>query len=142
MSPNPQRRNRPRPARGVVLIEVMVSILIFVFGMLGVVALQTNMVRAQTSAKARADAAYLANQIVGSMWGDIAHLSQYDTASTCDGYARCATWLAAVASALPAGTAEVTPDAATGLVSVTIRWGLPGEEAHSFSTKTHVHTAL
>jgi type IV pilus assembly protein PilV len=140
--PRVLKRRQVRESAGFVLIEVLVSILIFVFGLLAVVGLQANMIRAQTSAKMRGDATFLANEIVGVMWGDIGQLTNYDTASSrCSGYARCSTWLAEVAAALPGGTAAVVPDPVSGQVQITLSWTVPGEDPHAYTTQTNVHPA-
>jgi type IV pilus assembly protein PilV len=54
--------------RGFTLIEVMVSLLIFSFGVLGVVGMQARAVQFSTQAGDRARAALLANEIVAKMW--------------------------------------------------------------------------
>lgn len=53
---------------GALLIEVLVSILIFSVGILGVVGLQASAVRASTDAKYRSEAGLLANELIGKMW--------------------------------------------------------------------------
>lgn len=54
--------------RGSVLLEALISILIFSLGILALVSMQTATARSTIDAKYRADAAFLANQIVGSIW--------------------------------------------------------------------------
>ena len=68
--------------RGVMLVEALVAVLVFIVGVLGIIGLQAKMVTNVSEAKYRSDAAYLANQIVGRMWVDQANLSQYDTTNT------------------------------------------------------------
>lgn len=126
-----------RPQRGIVLLEALVAILIFVIGVLGVVGLQSSMTKAQTSAKFRGDASYLASQLVGTMWGDIPNLARYATAQ-CASYARCNDWQAKVATLLPGGTVVVAVD--NGLVTVTISWSVPGEGLHNYTTATAIRT--
>lgn len=53
---------------GVALLEALVSILIFSLGILALVGLQSTMIRTSIDAKHRADAATLANQMIGAMW--------------------------------------------------------------------------
>lgn len=50
------------------LIEVLVSVLIFSVGLLGIVGMQAAAAKASTNAKYRSDAALLANEIIGKMW--------------------------------------------------------------------------
>ena len=62
---------------GVMLLEALIGILIFSIGILAVVGLQSLSVKNQADAKYRADASYLANQIIGQMWADRANLALY-----------------------------------------------------------------
>jgi len=136
------RRARPRPgdSRGVVLIEVLVALLLFMLGVLGMVGLQGSMTRAQTDSKVRADAAYLASELIGRMWSDLTNVATYD-GSGCATQVRCKEWQDKVASGLPRGIGAVTVDATTGDVSVTITWTMPGGEAHQYVTQTTIAKA-
>ena len=98
---------------GFAMLEALVALLICAMGVLGVVGLQGAMTRAQTSATFRAEAAFLAQQLLGEMWTDRANLASYATAS-CG--AACADWRARVAARLPSGqaTVTVTPAVLTG----------------------------
>jgi type IV pilus assembly protein PilV len=133
---NTLHSRRRRQARGYMLIEVLVSFLIFSVGVLALVGLQARMGRAQTAAKARADASYLANELVGVMWSDMSHLSSY---SACASYARCLDWQNKVAASLPAGTGTVVSvDAATGAVSIQIQWRQGSDDTHTYTTTARV----
>ena len=50
------------------LIEVLVSLLIFSFGFLGLIGMQARAVQLSTDAEDRSRAALLANDIVTTMW--------------------------------------------------------------------------
>lgn len=139
------RRNQ----RGFLLLEALVAILIFSIGVLGLVGLQASMTKAQTGSKYRADAAFLAQRLVGSMWIDRNGLDNYDTGGGCAAHARCNQWLAEVASTLPGGTATIAvttlPGSSPGLVTsadiaIAIDWTLPGEETHRYTTVSAVAT--
>jgi type IV pilus assembly protein PilV len=121
--------------RGFALLEVLVALLITAIGVLGVVGLQGAMTRAQTSTTFRGEAAYLAQQLIGGMWVDRNNLATYATAN-CG--ARCADWQDRVASRLPGGTSTVTVNAATGVVTIEIRWTAPGEASNRFTTATTI----
>ncbi|MBT9500437.1 MAG: pilus assembly protein PilV [Burkholderiaceae bacterium] len=107
---------------GVALVEALVGMLIFAFGVLGLVGLQASMTRAQTTAKIRADAAYLANDLFALVQTDhITRLSLYSDAS-CAGYVRCADWKRKVEATLPSAEIVLVGDAGTGTVNVTLTW--------------------
>lgn len=126
-----------RKQGGVALIEALVAILIFSFGVLSVVGLQASMTRAQSSSKFRADAAYLASELVGIMWSDLPNLGNYTTAG-CSSYSRCNDWSAKVAKVLPGGAVTLT--SANGLVTINITWATPGEGTHTYATATAIRT--
>lgn len=124
-----------RAVQGFMLIEALVALLIFAFGVLGLVGLQATMTKAQSTSKYRADASFLAQQVLGTMWSDSPNLANYATAN-CTGYARCNSWAAKVASTLPGGTAAVTVVATD--VTVAITWTQPNEGSHSYTTRTTI----
>lgn len=106
------RAKTPR-SRGYVLIEVLVSILIFTIGVLGLVSIQSQSVKVAQEAKLRADAVFAANEILGKMWVDRANLASYAGNTTI--------------AALPSGNANVAVSGA--VVTVTITWRPPGTSA-------------
>ena len=138
MKRNSLRPIQRREAGGFVLIEALVALLIFSFGVLGVIGLQAAMTKAQTSSKYRADASFLAQHLVGSIWADRPNIAQYATAQ-CSSNARCNDWSAKVASLLPGGTSTVTVNAASGVVTILIRWTPPNEETHSYTASTTIN---
>jgi type IV pilus assembly protein PilV len=123
--------------RGFALIEALIAILIFSLGALGLLGLQVSMMRATSGAKYRADAAYLANDLVGTMWVDAANLTAYR--DSCASHAPCNAWTTKVAATLPGGTADLAIDPVTGRVGITINWTVPTEGAHVFSTTTAIN---
>ena len=65
------KRQRPLPKRsqrGVALIEVLVSILLFTLGILGLIGLQSRAIGFSVDAEDRNRAALLANEIASVMW--------------------------------------------------------------------------
>jgi type IV pilus assembly protein PilV len=130
--------NHARRSAGFALIEVMVAVLLFAIGILGLVGLQASMTQAQTDSKVRADAANLVDELATLMWAEVgnkavmANLADYTT-SGCVSNARCGAWLSKVGKALPGGTLSdlaVTNTANTydenhGSVTVTLTWKLP-----------------
>ena len=127
--------SRRRSSRGAALIESLIGILIFAFGVIGIIGLQAAMTRAQGAAKFRADANNLGSEMFGIMWADRANIDKYVDGS-CAGYAPCAEWAAKVNTLLPGGAVSVDHASATGIVDVTLTWSTPAEGTH-----THVLTS-
>lgn len=125
--------------RGIALIEALVAILIFAFGIIGLVGLQMAMTRAQGTAKFRADAANLGSQVLGLMWADRGNLAKYDSASQCAGYNPCKEWRASVASALPGGGSQISVTPATGVVALTVTWTTAAEGTHTHVLTTSIN---
>ena len=140
-----------RASRGFMLIEALVALLIFSFGVLGIIGLQASMTKAQTQSKFRADASLLAQRLVGTMWTDRTTLVNYATAN-CAAHGRCNQWRTDVAAALPGGVARIAvaavPDGvltvASGAlpigsvvaanVTIEIDWTPPNEQTHTYTT--------
>ncbi|MFI4927016.1 MAG: hypothetical protein ACHP7E_04930, partial [Burkholderiales bacterium] len=88
------------------LIEAVIAILIFSIGILGIVGLQATAIQQSSDARYRAQAAELAQQLLGQMWtGDRTAAvlqSQYNCTPPCagagTGYQK---WNAQVSAALP-----------------------------------------
>jgi type IV pilus assembly protein PilV len=133
----------PTREAGATLIESLVAILIFSFGLLGLIGLQAASIKNTAEAKYRADAAYLANQIIGEMWSDNpANLASYahnptaggtpcTPAAAASGNAKVTTWLGNINSSLPGAAStmqQIVVNAGTGQVTVTVCW-LPAQEA-------------
>ncbi len=136
------------------LIEVLISVLVFSLGVLTIVGLQAASVQQSTKAKYRADATLLANDLVGRMWVTD---RKFETLS--EGFATggggYAQWLENVAAALPGAAdnpPEVTVESVDGggappsdpssLVTITMRWKPPqdaaGDPPHSLTVVTRI----
>lgn len=112
---------RRRPAqRGVMLIEVLVSILIFSFGILGTVALYARAVQYSTNAEDRSRAALLANEMSSAML--LRGTNDVANAALSGDYADWQTRVAATAAGgLPSGAGTVGA-VAGGTATITITW--------------------
>jgi type IV pilus assembly protein PilV len=122
------RRKTRRHQTGVALIEVMVSLLIFSLGVLGMVAMQGKAISYAVDAEDRSRAALLANEIVAAMW-----LEGTDNPSIKTG------WIARVknpaVSGLPnADDPTVETDADTKITTVTITWRAPSKASSEKNT--------
>jgi type IV pilus assembly protein PilV len=126
--------------KGSALIEALVAMLIFAFGVLGFVGLQGAMLRSQSDAKLRTDAAFLADQVIGLASSDRPNLASYVTSpGTVCAYAKCTDWVNKVGNSLPAGQATVTYTAATGAFSITLAWTMPDGTSHQFVVATSIN---
>lgn len=127
-------RGRARSQNGSSLIEALVAVMIFSFGVLGLAGLQGVMLRNQTDAKYRTDAAFMANEVMGLAWTDRANLTLYGTTPTAVcGHPKCADWVAKVGRGLPGGKATVLYTASSGDFVVTVAWTMP-DGAHQYVT--------
>lgn len=147
-----------RPQSGVMLLEVLIALLIFALGVLGLVGLQANAVKQSGQAKYRTDATLLANELIGQMWVTNRTYATLNTAfSSATNGASYLTWKAKVTANLPgastypptvvvtqiapladilgAASAPSTRPPSTR-VTITMRWKAPGEPtadpAHTF----------
>ena len=115
--------------------------LLFSIGILGLIRLQAIAIQSTAEARYRAEANFLANQLVSTLWLDQANLSQYahfaqsinchpaGTASVLASQAssELARWLAAVEKTLPRATAgqqQITVNADNS-VDITLCWHPP-----------------
>lgn len=119
----------PRPQSGSYLLEALVAILIFAFGVLGLIGLLGNSIRVTNDARYRSEAANLASAMIADMWTMTA--PSIDTEFAPSG-TRLASWTTKAASLLPgpyAPEVAVTPGFSTESRTVEVRvyWQLPGE---------------
>lgn len=120
---NANRFVRRRGQRGMTLIEVLISILVFSIGMLGMVAMQARAIQYSGDSEDRTRAAMLANDIVASMW---------TLGTVAPDAATLAAWVSRVqdpAVGLPNGNGAVSAPDADGVVTVTLTWKAPNKQA-------------
>lgn len=123
---------------GFVIVDVLIAILLFSVGVLGLIALQSAMTKSQLESKVRADASYLANELVAQMWSDTANINAYT--SDCESHGPCKTWQSKVTAALPSGEGAVSANASGG-ISITISWTNTAGDQHRYVTQTSVSAA-
>jgi type IV pilus assembly protein PilV len=108
-----------REERGMAMIEVLVSILIFSFGVLGLIGLEASAINFSVDAEDRNRAALFASDIASTMWlnGTVSVTS-----------AQLATWQTNIANpalptGLPSGTVAITATAGTtNSADISIQW--------------------
>ena len=135
--PFPTQHQRGRQT-GSYLLEALIAILIFAFGVLGLVGLLGSSIRVTNDARYRSEAANLASAMIAEMWTMPA--AQMDSEFAPSG-AKLTAWKTKAASLLPAAdtyppTVDLTkpglsPESRT--VEVTVFWQMPGE------TEKHQH---
>jgi type IV pilus assembly protein PilV len=132
---------RARAQRGFMLIEVLVSAVIFAIGVLALIGLQGKMSRAQASAKDRTDAAYLASELQALMWSDLGHLSSYNNCPST--YAPCAEWLSKLGTVLPGsnGLTQTVTVGTGGVVNIALQWKTGQGDTHTYTTSTTIRAA-
>lgn len=125
---NPCNQNHDRQ-KGALLIEVLVSILIFSFAILGLIALQARAVQFSVEAEDRSRAALLANEMASTMW-------MLKTVSATTLTSQISDWEKQVRAALPPYDSTVTASVKNlvenGATSaeITITWkALPPQNA-------------
>lgn len=107
-----------RPQRGMALLEVLVSVLLFSLGILGLIGLQVRAINYSVEVEDRNRAAMLANEIASAMW--------LSNSVTIDTEAGTPSWADRVSAALPGGTVVVAPEATIpNSANVTIDWAPP-----------------
>ena len=147
---------------GVVLLEALIAIVIFSFGILGMIAMQAAAIRQSDDIQRRAKAAYLANQIISQAWIDRTNLNDYiyqEAGSVGANGAACSftgtspalsanvgVWLGdtakpdTVLGALPGASAQIKVGTTSNVISVTICWKTPSEPTYHNFTSTSLIT--
>jgi len=110
---------------GIVLLEGLIAIVIFSFGVLAIIGMQAATVRASSDAKYRVDASFAVNQKLGQMWSDRAHLANFVQTNE-------------QITTLPNGKRTVA--VAGDQVTVTVTWQVPGDSTvHTHSSITRIN---
>ena len=131
--PAPDPRLVSAAQRGAALLEALVAILIFSFGVLGLIGILAGSIRATNDARYRAEAANLAQGLIGAMWSTRA--ADLDAQFGAGG-PQLAAWQTQVANLLPSATGANLPivdltqpglSTQSRSVVVTMFWQLPGE---------------
>ncbi len=122
--------------RGSFMLEALIGILIFSFGVLGLVGLQAQSMRHVSDAQYRGEAVYFANSLIARMWSDdpVTLAAKYQTGGA--GYDA----FREMVKTLPGGaddankpeiTVEDGPAVGSSLVTVRVFWNLPGEDLNN-----------
>jgi type IV pilus assembly protein PilV len=128
------------------VIEGLIAITVFSLGILGLIGLQANVFEHNAQAQYRAEASYLAEEIIGLATADALNVDCYTVpaAGTCTNAAAeqaAQDWATRVQAAL-SGAAETPPTverALDGTVTVTIQWKRQNEDTvHNYVSVTNI----
>lgn len=128
---------------GFSLIEGLVAILIFSFGILALVSMQATSIQQSSGAKYRSEASLLANDLIGQMWVSDRTAATLQTNFNTGGASYNA-WLANVQATLPtaAASAPTVAVSAAGVATINLFWKAPNEEpaapAHRYTTVAQI----
>jgi type IV pilus assembly protein PilV len=112
--------------KGIVLLEALIAVVIFSFGLLALSGLQALMIKNTDDAKYRAEATFVAQQKLGEIWTNAKNfgsLADFIVDEPVD--------------QLPNGSRSVAVSS-DRVVTVTVSWRLPGAEPHKYSTNARI----
>ncbi|MGJ7490970.1 type IV pilus modification protein PilV [Variovorax sp. ZT4R33] len=138
MSNRRPHRAAPATQTGVALIEVLVSILLFSLGILGLIGLQTRAISLSVDAEDRNRASLIANDIATAMW--IGRTVVIDPAAGTPSWNDRASNLQA--GGLPGGAVTITSDAATNTADILITWRPPQRTASEQGSRLTTRVTL
>jgi type IV pilus assembly protein PilV len=134
---------------GAYLLEALIGILIFSFGILGIVGLQAQAIRFTNDSEFRAEAVYLANSLISQMWTDDRTMlkAKYDSTVGGPNYVAFKDLVSTrfkgadvLDPVVKVDTADLppAPSKSSSVVQVQIFWRLPSEPAslppHNYTT--------
>lgn len=116
----------PSSQEGAILLEALIAILLFSFGILALAGLQAAMIKNTDDAKYRAEASFIAQQIISEVWLGLNGTNLADYVVTDKATAQ-----------LPGGktTVIVSPNRE---LTVTVKWTLPGGTEHTYLANARV----
>lgn len=136
-------QSHPKKQAGSMLLEGLISILLFSVGILAIVGLQAASIKMVADAKYRSDASLLADQLIGQMWASDRTTATLQANFSSPNGASYTNWLNSVyASSLPGiGASGVAPTVTfttntnttvnSSIATITIYWSSPNEPAQA-----------
>ena len=119
-------------AKGFVLLEALIAILVFSIGILALTGFHAFSIKQSGDAKQRVNASFIANEIESALFS-MASTSVADCAGTytTESTSKCSIDWSKRLNALPNGKVVVAI-ANTDQLTVTVTWQQPGEEEHRY----------
>lgn len=119
--------------KGFFIIEALISILVFMIGILGILQLQVGQMQATADAQYRAQASYMAENLMSEIIIDKGNIDTFVDKTN----ATYSDWEGNLRNALP-GVNEFPPEVSTSiaasggtLVTVVVKWKAPQSESES-----------
>ena len=141
--------------RGYILLEVLISVVIFCIGLLGLASLYANTIKSNSDGKFRMDACQLAISLVSQMQSDnrsdLAALGTLYQGGLGTNGSRYLAWRSNVIAQLPGVSATQNvptvafysiidgvdpPQTSKRIVTINVSWQLPGEDVHRYVLHT------
>ncbi|MFV1921093.1 MAG: type IV pilus modification PilV family protein [Methylotenera sp.] len=112
--------------KGAVLLEALIAVVLFSFGILALTGLQAAMIKNTDDAKYRAEASFIAQQKISEIWinGNNTNLASYTLTDS-------------PVPQLPNGKTSVAVSANREL-TVTVNWTMPGGTEHTYLANARV----
>ena len=140
---------------GVMLLESLIGLLVFSFGILAFIGMQANAIRNTTETKYRSDASFLTSQLISTITADKANVTSYAYEYIGSGTVptKLTAWATNINNTLPGAgtvntanfTAGVAPKITIGNiigvtrpVTVELHWQLPGANIRTFKTVFYI----
>jgi type IV pilus assembly protein PilV len=114
-----QSKNNSDYQKGAVLLEALIAIVIFSFGMLALMGLQSVMIKDAADSTFRAEAAYVVEQTLAEMQSNPIGIGKFTSS----------------VSALPNGKLAVSP-LSGGRLQLVVTWKVGDQPEHNFETVT------
>jgi type IV pilus assembly protein PilV len=127
---------------GVMLLEVLIALLIFAIGILGLIGMQAVSIKLTGESKYRAEASMFADQLINQMWADdrtnAVLIANYDSSIGGNKYTEWKNQIQTAGTGLPGATGASDPTVTidiNNVVTVSVFWQAPEETAaHKYVT--------
>ena len=125
-------------ARGAVLLDGLIAVVLFSIGILGMVGLQALSIKHASNAKYRTDAAMYADRLIAQMWAGAKGSGLVADFTT--GGAAYSAWKSQLTANLPGSEANPPTVAFDGSeVTIVVHWNAPGDSAvHNYTTVSQI----
>lgn len=124
--PSNHQQKIAKKQQGAILLEALIAVLIFSFGILAISGLQAAMMKNTADATMRAEASYIVQQEMGRMLTNPVGLGTFTDMPI---------------GSLPSGKLSILPVPTDRRLLFRVTWQVPGEPQHQYEAVTSVFTA-